>query len=57
MATLRRIARDLPMLPEWMRCRFLRVRTRTWFGTNLDNHDTPASCPSIGRQVTELTTP
>lgn len=29
----------------------------TWFGTTLDNHDTPAACPNIGRQVTELTTP
>jgi hypothetical protein len=29
----------------------------TWFGATLDNHDTPAACPNIGRQVTELTTP
>ena len=28
-----------------------------WFGTNLDNHDTPAACPNITRQVTELSTP
>ena len=29
----------------------------TWFGTNLDNHETAAACPNISRQVTELTTP
>ena len=29
----------------------------TWFGTTLDNHDTPAACPNVGRRVTELTTP
>jgi hypothetical protein len=27
-----------------------------WFGTTLDNHSTPAACPNIGRQVTELST-
>lgn len=29
----------------------------TWFGTSLDNHDTPAACPNIGRRAMELTPP
>ena len=28
-----------------------------WFGTNLDNHDTPAACPNVGRRAMELTPP
>lgn len=28
-----------------------------WFGMTLDNHDSPAACPNITRQITELSTP